>query len=115
MNARFFKGRTVPLSFILIGLAVILSAANVGQYLYFTGRIGEDAARHAERQRELESGYASLTGELDRERGRNREALGIVGGIADSLERTGGSLQSAIGLVRTIREEIKALEACLNN
>jgi hypothetical protein len=94
---------------------VLFAIGNIGQYLYFAGRIGTDAARYTERERELENGYASLERELEGERSRQQEASRIVSGIEEAIDRTGGKLQDAIGLVRTVREEIKRLEACLNN
>jgi hypothetical protein len=105
----------VRLFAVLVAAAAVFAIGNIGQYLYFTGRIRADALRYTERERELESGHKYLAGELEGERSRQRKALGIVGNIADALDRTGGSVQAAIGLVRTIREEVKRLEACLNN
>ncbi|MDR2602672.1 MAG: hypothetical protein LBC53_09555 [Spirochaetaceae bacterium] len=96
-------------------IAVLLAAANVGQYLHFAGRLGEDAVRGAERERELKNLYTDLEKELDGELRRKRKAVELVEGIKAAVDRTSGSLQAAIGLVRTIREELETLEACLNH
>jgi hypothetical protein len=95
--------------------AAILAAGNIGQYLYFTGRIGANAAGYAKRERELEAGYASLERELVGERNRRREALGLVGGLEAAVSRTGGGITAALGLVAKIREELAELAACLSD
>ena len=104
----------VRLFAVLIALAVVLAAGNIGQYLYFTGRIRADSARYSERERELEERHGDLERELAGERSRQQEALGIVGGIEESLGRTGTSVREAIEIVRRLREELKTLEARLN-
>ncbi|MDR1469332.1 MAG: hypothetical protein LBT00_08580 [Spirochaetaceae bacterium] len=114
VNARFMAV-PVRLFVVLIAVAAVLTAGNIGQYLYFTGRIRADALGYSERKRELESRHAILEGELDRERSRKRKAVELIGGIEAAIERTGTGVQAAIGLVRTIREELKEMEACLNN
>jgi hypothetical protein len=98
---------------VLVVCAVVFAIGNIGQYLYFTGRIRADAARYTEREREFESLYAGLERELDGERRRKREALEIVGGIEAAIDGTGSGVQAAIGLVRHIKSELKELEDSL--
>jgi hypothetical protein len=94
-------------------LAVVFATGNIGQYLYFTGRIRADAAGYTERERELENRYGELEGELEGELGRKRAAFEIIGGIEAAVGRAGAGIQTAVSLVRYIRAELKELEACL--
>jgi hypothetical protein len=62
-----------------------------------------------------EARYTSLEGELDGERKRRREAVGLVGGIETAIDRTGSGIAAAVGLVGKIREAPAELEACLSD